>query len=92
MSAFVSDKPWLFFSDTFFPGWKALVDGVPAKIYRANYAFRAVLLPAGEHEVLWTYEPTFFRAGLALTALTLLFFALYYGGLLRRLKRQALLV
>jgi hypothetical protein len=92
MKVSVAGRPWLFLSDTFFPGWKAFVDGVPTKIYRANYAFRAVLLPPGEHAVTWTYEPTFFRAGLTLTALTILFFVVYYGGFARHLKRRGPLV
>jgi hypothetical protein len=36
-------------------------------------------LPAGEHEVRWTYEPTLWRAGVAISALTGVFFAAYYS-------------
>ncbi|MBN1826103.1 MAG: YfhO family protein [Candidatus Eisenbacteria bacterium] len=64
----------LFLSETDFPGWEAAVDGVPAPILRADYAFRAVAIPAGEHEVSFRYRPRSFRRGVIGSAL---FAALY---------------
>ncbi len=54
----------LFLSDPFYPGWKALVDGVNTPIYRANYAFRAVILPKGKHSVEFIYDPLSFKLGI----------------------------
>jgi hypothetical protein len=48
---------WLVLSQAFFPGWKARVDGEERELYRANYAFTALELPAGEHEVEIRYAP-----------------------------------
>lgn len=70
MRARVSERPWLFFSDTFYPGWKATIDGSPAKIYRAHTAFRTIFVPPGEHEVVWRYDPWLFKAGTAFSLLT----------------------
>jgi len=63
-----SDGPaWLVLTDTWFPGWQARVDGVPQRVWRANYAFRAVAVPAGRHDVELTYAPRSVRDGLVLT-------------------------
>ena len=48
---------WLILSDTFYPGWRATIDGAPTEIRVANEAFRAVEFPAGEHAVEFRYEP-----------------------------------
>ena len=53
-----TDRPAILaLTDTYYPGWKAYVDGVETPIYRANYSFRAVEVPAGSHTVRFTYEP-----------------------------------
>lgn len=68
-----SDAPgYLVLSDAFYPGWRAAVDGEPAPLYRANYAFRAVQVPAGEHSVLFEFRPRLWPVGLFLSGLTLL--------------------
>jgi len=59
-------------SQTHYPAWKAYVDGRPTKIWRANYAFQAVEVPAGRHAVELRYEDGRFLAGLILSGLGLL--------------------
>jgi hypothetical protein len=61
-------------SDAHYPGWTAAVDGVPARLVRADYAIRAVPLPAGRHVVTLRYRPWSVRLGaiLSLTALAVL--------------------
>jgi hypothetical protein len=55
----------VFLGDSYYPGWRAYVDGRETPIYRANYAFRAVEVPAGEHEVRFAYAPTALTLGIA---------------------------
>jgi hypothetical protein len=72
-------SPQLFVvSDTWYPGWKATVDGREAPIYRANYMFRGVFVPAGEHVVRFDYWPNNFGWYCAASALGVLI----VGGLL----------
>lgn len=53
----------LFLSDNYFPGWKAWIDGVETQIYRADYSFRSLVLPSGNHVVRFSYEPWSFKLG-----------------------------
>jgi hypothetical protein len=65
----------LVMSDGYAPGWKAWVDGQADRLYRANYAYRAVFVPAGKHRVEFTYEPWSFTWGSRLSILGLLVLA-----------------
>lgn len=48
---------FLILHDIYHPAWRARVDIRPVPVLRANGLFRAVALPAGEHNVLFTFEP-----------------------------------
>jgi hypothetical protein len=74
----------LVLNDSLYPGWQATLDGVPAPLLRANTAFRAVAVPAGEHIVEMRYRPLSFRLGLGLAALTS--FALTIAVTLERIQ------
>jgi hypothetical protein len=43
--------------DLYYPGWEALVDGVPAPIVKANILFRGVPTPQGRHRVEFLFRP-----------------------------------
>jgi len=62
---------FLFLSDNYYPGWKAFVDGKETKIYRADYSFRAVPVPQGEHQLIFRYDPPSFKWGSTITLLSL---------------------
>lgn len=51
---------------SFFPGWSATIDGRPAEIHRADYAFQSVTLPAGRHTVRFWFVPPGLAPGLAI--------------------------
>jgi hypothetical protein len=60
---------WLIALQTRYPGWRARVDGSPARISTANTTFLAVPVPAGESVIELTYAPASFRTGAAVSAL-----------------------
>ncbi|MBX9687736.1 MAG: YfhO family protein, partial [Candidatus Obscuribacterales bacterium] len=63
---------YLVLTDVYYPGWQVYVDGEKAEIERANFAFRAVKLSAGKHELRFEYEPLSFRAACILFLLGLI--------------------
>lgn len=66
----------LFLSDSYYPGWRAYIDQKETPIYRADYAFRAVAVPAGNHAVEFRYEPVSWIVGVIGSVSGLLLFGL----------------
>jgi hypothetical protein len=58
-------------AQSYYHCWKATVDGQSARLWRANYAFQAVEVPAGRHEVRLSYQDQAFWAGAAISAAAL---------------------
>jgi len=59
-------------TEAYYHNWTARVDGKPARLWRANYAFEAVEVPAGRHEVLLVYRDEAFRVGAVVSLCALL--------------------
>jgi hypothetical protein len=57
----------LFLSDTYYKGWKAFIDGKNTRIFKADYCFRAVAVPKGEHIIKFLYEPEVYKYALILS-------------------------
>ncbi len=53
----------LLVSEMYYPNWHAYVDNVETETYKANYAFRAIVIPKGKHKVEFTYIDKAFGAG-----------------------------
>ena len=45
------------FSEIYYPGWTATIDGQPAEIGRVNYILRALKVAPGKHEVILDFHP-----------------------------------
>jgi hypothetical protein len=83
-----ADPGYLLLSDPFYPGWQANMDGQPAAILRADYAFRAVAVPAGTHRVTMAFRPVSWFAGLGISAATVLVLLVAAGISLARRREQ----
>jgi hypothetical protein len=83
IQASLSSPGVLVLADSFYPGWKVFVDGEEREVLRANYFFRGVFLPPGDHQVVFRYEPASFYYGAVISLLTLVLFPL----ILRRVRK-----
>jgi hypothetical protein len=70
VKAELSQPGFLVMSENYYPSWKAYVDGKEAKIYRADYLFRAVYLDRGAHQVKFVFDSATYRIGKTSTLLT----------------------
>jgi hypothetical protein len=59
-------RAFVLLADAALAGWSATLDGAPLVIHRVDHVFRGVVVPAGAHEVRFTYSPPGWRAGVAL--------------------------
>lgn len=69
---------FLVFSEIYYAGWEALVDGRPAPVKRVNYVLRGVEAPEGEHLIEFVFRTDPFRIGAVCTLLGFAF--LLIGG------------
>lgn len=58
-------------TDTYYPGWKATIDGKPITITRVNWTMRGITIPSGKHEVIMTYAPFSVTLGILLSVTSL---------------------
>jgi uncharacterized membrane protein YfhO len=77
---------FLLLLDNSFPGWRAYRGDQPLPIYRADYTFRAVALPAGRSTVRFVYRPASFRVGVVVSLATLAGLAVVWIGGRRRVR------
>jgi hypothetical protein len=59
---------YLVFSDTYYPGWRGWVDDTEYPVWRANFNFKAIYLPRGEHIAKFQFAPDSFLIGALMTA------------------------
>ncbi len=80
------------FSEIYYDkGWNAYIDGEKKPYFRANYVLRAMVVPAGNHEIIWKFEPKVYYTGGKISLFTsllviLIFFAAMGNELKDKLK------
>jgi hypothetical protein len=60
-------RGFLLLADTYYPGWRAEVDGTPTPIYRADISVRAVAVPSGRHRIRFSFSAGRYFAGLRIS-------------------------
>ena len=77
------------FSEIYYPGWTATIDGQPAELGRANYVLRALKVPAGSHKVVLEFRPASVRTtnAIAYAALAVVMLC-FVGALVLVVRRQ----
>jgi Bacterial membrane protein YfhO len=63
---------FLVLSEMYLPGWNAAVDGAATPIYRTNYLFRGIVVPAGRHTVTFSYRPRSVIIGAVMSGVALI--------------------
>ncbi len=78
------------FSEIYYPGWTATVDGKDAELGRVDYILRALNLPAGKHDVVLTFKPRSIKATetVAYASYALLLFVIAGGVYCTRRKKK----
>lgn len=74
----IFSNSFLVLSDNYYPGWKAFIDSKETKTYRANYTFRAIEIPKGNHTVDFIYQPESLELGIYITTISALFLLLVF--------------
>jgi uncharacterized membrane protein YfhO len=71
---------FLVFSDKYYPGWRAYIDGKEINIYKTNAIVKGVFIPKGSHIIRFNFLPSYFWLLLAISLSTLggsIFFIFY---------------
>ena len=77
------------FSEIYYPGWTATIDGQPAELGRVNYILRAVSVKPGKHTVVLDFHPTSISTTetIAYIAIVILLLAIAGAGYMEWRKR-----
>jgi hypothetical protein len=79
---------WMFYSDVWHPWWRATVNGVPAAVYQANVAYKAVRVEPGENVVHLRFGSRLFGTLAALGAMNAGFWLFAVGAMIVGLMRR----
>jgi hypothetical protein len=83
----VTSEAELILTDLEYPGWVVEIDGKPGTAKLADGMFRGVDVPAGQHTVVWNYQPRGLRIGTWISAITLIGLLALFVVIRRRERR-----
>ncbi len=69
------------FSEIYYEkGWEATIDGEPADHYRMNYTLRGLVVPEGEHEIVFEFHPRAYYTGSVISTVSSVLLLLLLAG------------
>jgi hypothetical protein len=83
-----SSPGFLVLNELSYPGWNAYLDGKRVTMWRANYLFRAIEVPPGEHDVEFRFEPDSLKLGLTISLSSLALLLLATAALRLKSRKQ----
>ncbi len=84
-----TQKQLAVFSDIYYPkGWKAYIDGKPAEHIRVDYILRGMMIPAGEHTIVFKFEPASYKYGQIIAGIASVLILLLIAFLLFKLWKK----
>jgi hypothetical protein len=82
ISGIFPQNGFLVLSDSYFPGWKATLDGTSVPIFLANYFMRAVQVPPGSHTIVFHYAPLYITISIWTSIISWMALAIAIAGIL----------
>jgi len=85
-----SQEEMVVFSEIYYDkGWNAYVDGEKSSYFRADYVLRAMIVPAGKHEIVWKFEPAVYYTGGTIASISsVLILLLFFGAMGMEIKNK----
>jgi len=79
------------FSEIYYPaGWKCYLDGKESSYFRTDYVLRGMVVPAGDHEIKFTFKPASYYVGNKISlASSVLLILLCAGYFLSKIKMKS---
>ncbi|TSE09047.1 YfhO family protein [Aquimarina algiphila] len=89
----VKEESFAVFSETYYPGWQAYIDGNPVEHVQVNYMLRGLPIPEGQHKIEFKFEPQVIKTGssIVLTS-SIIFILLIIGGFYYQYKKTGSLL
>jgi len=79
LEIYTNKKGFLVVTETYYPGWKARINGNETKVLRANSIFRAIEIEKTINKVEFWFEPFSFVIGAWISGFTFVFFILFFS-------------
>ena len=69
------------FSEIYYPaGWKSFIDGKESSYFRTDYVLRGMIIPSGQHEIRFSFQPSSYITGTRISWISSLIFLLMIAG------------